>query len=69
MAEVELGTHQSIGDLLSYFSTVPNGAAVTFASDTGILLEHDFTVGLGGVLSLEIPSCPNNLGDMVPEKD
>jgi hypothetical protein len=52
------GSHRSMGDLTSYESTVTNGSDVEFTSDTGVLLDHDFTVELGGIFEILIQPCP-----------
>ncbi len=51
------GTYSSSGDLTSHTSTVPNSNTVVFASDSGILLDHDFTVNLGAVFEVLIQAC------------
>ncbi len=51
------GTYRSQGDLTATLSTVPNGGNVEFKSDTGVLLQADFTVPLGGVFEILIEGC------------
>ncbi|MEK7257116.1 MAG: MopE-related protein, partial [Bacteroidota bacterium] len=53
------GTYRSEGTLISNLATVANGSNVVFKSDTGVSLEHDFTVELGGLLEALIEACPN----------
>ncbi|MEK7255789.1 MAG: 3-coathanger stack domain-containing protein, partial [Bacteroidota bacterium] len=54
------GIYLSSGDLTARNATVANSSTVIFRSDTGVLLEHSFTVELGGDFSAEIQSCPGN---------
>ncbi|MEK7255129.1 MAG: hypothetical protein AAB316_10320, partial [Bacteroidota bacterium] len=43
------GTYHSGGDLTANVASIANGAVVVFKSDSGIVMEQDFTVELGGV--------------------
>ncbi len=54
---VGVGMHKSLGELLSHTSTVANGTAVTFTSDTGVLLNGEFVVEAGGVFEVNIVGC------------
>lgn len=54
---VPSGTYWSIGDLVSNNSTVADGSVVVFKSDTGVLLEQDFTVELGADFEAKIEGC------------
>lgn len=51
------GIFRSQGDLVTQNSTVQNGSTATFSSDTGVLLEVDFTVELGGDFTVSIEVC------------
>ncbi len=62
------GTYHSSGDLIANMASISNGAVVLFKSDTGIVLEQDFMVELGGVLDAQIEACPVNFGGVVSEK-
>ena len=63
------GTYQSTGDLTSNNATIENGSTVIFTSDTGVLLNDNVTVVLGGVLEILIQSCPSSVqGDNVSSK-
>jgi len=52
------GTYHSLGDLISHSSIVTNGTSVIFTSDTGVLLDYDFTVETGAVFEVAIQGCP-----------
>ncbi|MCB0520277.1 MAG: hypothetical protein H6577_28175 [Lewinellaceae bacterium] len=54
------GTYLSMGDLTSQNSTVAGGSAVVFTSDTGVVLQQDFTVVLSGVFDAVILPCPGS---------
>ncbi|MCB0522574.1 MAG: hypothetical protein H6577_01190 [Lewinellaceae bacterium] len=56
---VPSGNYKSQGDLNSNSSTVLSGAIVNFISDTGVKLNYDFEVVLGGVFEAFIQSCTN----------
>lgn len=51
------GTYRAEGELVSHNTTVANASNVLFVSDTGVLLNHDFTVDLGGIFEALIEAC------------
>lgn len=63
---VPAGAYHSLGDLISHSSTVANGTAVIFTSDTGILLDYNFTVESGATFHAYIQACNNFKGDPQP---
>ena len=65
---VPAGAYHSLGDLISHSSTVANGTAVIFTSDTGILLDYNFTVESGATFHAYIQACNNFQGDTQPAK-
>ncbi len=57
---IQSGTYLSAGQLTARAASIANNGNVIFKSDTGILLEYDFTVPLGASLDAIIQTCPQN---------
>lgn len=51
------GTYLSTGELTAGHASIPAGNTVITKSDTGVLIQQDFTVELGGVLEITIEGC------------
>jgi plastocyanin len=61
------GTYLSMGDLTSQNSTVAGGSTVVFVSDSGVVLQQDFTVELSGNFDAVIQACPSPANGPAPE--
>lgn len=55
---VPAGTYRSLGDLTSHNASVASPSSVLFYSNTGILLDYNFEVLLGGLFEASIQGCP-----------
>jgi plastocyanin len=59
----ETGEYRSDGDLNATNATVENGTTVLITSDSGVVLQQNFTVEAGSVLDANILDCTNTLSN------